>query len=83
MKLLDVQYAVSRLVGAPPGLPEARKELLRDVFRKMANDPEFLGYAKKIKLDIEFTPGAEVEVMMKAAMNQPQESVDFLKKIIE
>lgn len=82
MRVLNVQYSVSRLVTTAPGVPEARVAFLRDVFRRMAHDKEFLDTAQKRNLPIDFTPGEELQEWMEGAMNQPQKVIDLLKKLL-
>jgi len=82
MRLLDVQYSVSRLVAGPPGIPADRAALLREVFKKMAEDKTFLEAAAKAKRNIEFTPGEAIQKMMEEAMKVSQKDVDMLQDIL-
>jgi len=82
MNLLEIQYSVSRLLAAPPGLPVARRDLLREIYKKMVEDKEFINAAKKINLNIEFTSGEELESMMRGALKQPPKVIDLLKRVI-
>jgi hypothetical protein len=52
----------------------------RAAMTEVMRDPAFLGDAKKLGLPIDYAPGDVVAAKMKAAMNQPQDTIDALKK---
>lgn len=82
LRLLKIQYSVSRLVATTPGIPEARTRFLREVFRRMAKDKEFLAMAKKWRRPIDFIPGEEIQKWINDALNQPPEVVELLERLI-
>ena len=51
--------AVGRSVVAPPGVSPARLHMLREAFQATMKDPQFLGEAQQLKLDVEPLPGEE------------------------
>lgn len=67
---------------APPGVPADRLKLLRDGFEKTMKDSAFLADVKLRKLDADPTFGEELEAMSRAAVNQPKEIVDKMKKLL-
>ena len=67
--------AIGRALLAPPGVPAERIKILRDAFDKMVKDPEFLASAVKRSLEIDPTPGAEVQKYSLEILNTPPELV--------
>lgn len=61
-------YANSGVVGrsvlAPPGMPADRVQMLRDAFAATLQDPEFLAEVKKLNLDFQPMPGAELQKLV-------------------
>jgi tripartite-type tricarboxylate transporter receptor subunit TctC len=55
------QGAITRLYALPPGTPKERTQTLRKAFLDTLKDPEFIADATKGKLDIDPTPGEELE----------------------
>jgi tripartite-type tricarboxylate transporter receptor subunit TctC len=45
----------------PPGTPKDRLEVLRKAFAATMTDPEFLAEAKKVKLEVTYVTGEEIE----------------------
>jgi len=45
----------------PPATPKERVQLLRKAFADTLKDPEFLAEAKKVKLEVTYTSGEEIE----------------------
>jgi tripartite-type tricarboxylate transporter receptor subunit TctC len=54
-------YEFQRPYSVPPGTPKDRVELLRKAFADTLKDPEFLAEAKKVKLEVTYTSGEEIE----------------------
>lgn len=65
--ILDLVYGQTDF-GRPyvvaPGVPEDRVAALRTAFVKSMTDPDLIAEAKKINLDIDFTPGAELQTKL-------------------
>ncbi len=74
---------LGRLTGAPPSVPPARLQALRDAYKKTLTTPDFLKEAEKMGLDIEAGFGDEVAKLMKEAVNQPEENVTLLRSLIK
>src|SRR5919106_953003 len=91
-KTPDVIRAVTRIVlasgefGRPmvagPGTPPDRVKLLRAAYAKAMGDPGLIEEAKKAKMDMEHTPGEELQNLMKELMNQPREVIERVKKVL-
>jgi tripartite-type tricarboxylate transporter receptor subunit TctC len=74
---------LGRLTGAPPNVPPARLQVLRDAYKKALTNPDFLKEAERMGLDIEAGFGDEVTILMKEAVNQPEENVALLRSLIK
>ncbi|HEY2975985.1 MAG TPA: tripartite tricarboxylate transporter substrate-binding protein [Pyrinomonadaceae bacterium] len=68
-------------MGSPGMRPEHLK-IIREAFQKTMNDSKFLEEVKSKKLDIEATPGDEMETLAKEVMSQRPEIVERLKKVL-
>jgi tripartite-type tricarboxylate transporter receptor subunit TctC len=67
--------AIGRALLAPPQVPAERIAILRDAFDKMVKDPEFLAAAQKRSLEIDPTPGVEVQKYSQQILDTPPELV--------
>ena len=65
-----------------PGTPPDRVKALRDSFVKVLKDPELLAEAKKARMEVEHTPGEELDTLIKDVLDQPPEVVDQAKKLL-
>jgi len=65
-----------------PGTPPERIKLLRDAFAKTLNDPEVLDEAKKARMDVEPTPGEELEALVKEIFDAPVDVLNRVKKML-
>ncbi len=54
-------YEFQRPYSVPPATPKERVQLLREAFADTLKDPEFLAEAKKVKLEVTYTSGEEIE----------------------
>jgi len=79
LALLETLSEIGRLTAAPPGIPANVLAAERQAFDATMKDPQFLAEAKKLDLDIHPASGAQVEVRIKAALNQPPETVAALR----
>ena len=88
----DVVRRVTRIVlasgdfGRPmlagPGTPPDRLKSLRDAYAKAMRDPGLIDEAKKGQMDMEHTPGEELQRLMKEIMDQPGETMERVKKVL-
>jgi tripartite-type tricarboxylate transporter receptor subunit TctC len=71
-----------RPMVAGPGTPPERVKMLRDAYAKAMRDPGLIEEAKKGQMDMEHTPGEDLQVLMKEMMNQPAEVIERVKKVL-
>ena len=71
-----------RPMMATPGTPADRVKILRDAFLKTLSDPEAATEAKKSRMDIDPTPGEELESLVKEIFDAPPEVAERVKKIL-
>jgi tripartite-type tricarboxylate transporter receptor subunit TctC len=67
---------------AGPGTPPERLKMLRDAYAKAMRDPGLIEEAKKGQMDMEYTPGEELQTLLKEIMNQPRDVLDRVKTIL-
>lgn len=67
---------IGRSLLAPPGLPAERVAYLRQVFDKMVADPEMIELATKRKLELDPTPGVEVQKIVDRIVNAPKDLIE-------
>ncbi len=65
------QILLGRPIAAPPGVPPAVLETLRAAFMQTMQDHEFLEDSKKMNIDIDPAPGAEVEKLLRQFADYP------------
>jgi len=71
-----------RPVLVTPGTPMERVRVLRESLRNVLKDPELLADAKKSRMEVEYTPGEELEALLKEVLGQPPEVIEQAKKIL-
>ena len=91
-KSSDVVRRVTRIVlassdfGRPmlagPGTPPERLKVLRDAYAKAMRDPGLIDEARTGQMDMEYTPGEDLQSLMKDIMDQPSEVIERVKKIL-
>jgi len=83
--VLDVIFlstVLARPYIAPPGLPDDRKQALRDAFMATVKDPEFLADMKKVNLTIDPTSGEEMEKIIRNAYALPPATIEKVRKTL-
>jgi tripartite-type tricarboxylate transporter receptor subunit TctC len=73
---------ITRPYAFPPGTPKDRVEITRKAFMATMRDPEFLADAKKSKLDIDATPGEELDKIVKRYFKLDPAIVAKLKALL-
>jgi tripartite-type tricarboxylate transporter receptor subunit TctC len=81
--LVESQSDISRLTAGPADIPADRLKTLRDAYAAATSDPEFLAKAKEIGVPVDPKIGDDVGGLVKGAMNQTPEVVDFLKQSLK
>jgi len=65
LRLIFARQGLGRPFVAPPGIPADRLAALRQGFEATMKDPDFLGEAGKLKLEVNPLTGAQVEDLVK------------------
>lgn len=91
-KSSDVVRRVTRIVlasgdfGRPmlagPGTPPDRLKVLRAAYARAMRDPSLIDEARTGQMDMEYTPGEDLQSLMKDIMDQPSEVIERVKKIL-
>ena len=66
----------------PPGIAPDRLKTLRDGFRRTLESPVFITDARHRKLEPDPQSGEDVELIAKQSVNQPNEIVERMKKLL-
>ena len=77
---LSAGSAIGRALMTPPNVPADRVAALRRAFDQMVKDPAFLDQAEKIKVEVDPTPGEEVQRISNTILSTPD---DIVKLAIE
>ena len=77
--LLGGEWA--RALLTTPATPSDRVNTLRAAYQKATQDPELLAEAKKLRIDIEPTPGDKLQDMAKEVTIQPSEAIKQIKSL--
>ena len=83
MGIRAAPLAIGRAVGAPPGTPADRVQVLREAFAKAVKDPEFAAESKKAKIEIGYIGPEEVLKMFNGLLDQPAEVQKEMVKYIK
>lgn len=70
---------MTRLILAPPGLPEDVKDVLSDALWKALHDKDFLAWAKKAKYPVSPLTSEEVQKRMLGVSSNFEKYVDYIK----
>lgn len=77
------QGAITRLYALPPGSPKERTQILRKAFMDTLKDPDFIMDAKKTRLDIDPTPGEELEKIVNDLFRLETGMLTTLKEVLK
>lgn len=80
-KTYMAQMEYQRPLTVGPGTPKDRLETLRRAFKATLSDPEFLAQAGKMKLDITYVSGEEIEKIVNEVLSispKVRENLQFL-----
>jgi tripartite-type tricarboxylate transporter receptor subunit TctC len=80
--LILVDASIGRLVAAPPGVPEPRRQALIQAFQKAMADPDYLAAMQKQKLPVDPAFGDDVGNLIKSSLNQSPEDLATLKSVL-
>ncbi|HWH79469.1 MAG TPA: hypothetical protein VNT76_18950, partial [Candidatus Binatus sp.] len=65
-----------------PGTAVERIKILREAYAKALKDAELLKETEKAKMDVDPTPGDELETLIKKVMEQPKEVTERVHKML-
>jgi len=83
LKLIFSRQVMARPFAAPPGLPPARAQALREAFDATMKDPEFLAEAGRLELEVRPVPGTKVEELVKEVYAYPADVVEIASQAIK
>ena len=78
-KAYMAQMEYQRPLTVSPGTPKERLEILRRAFKATLSDPEFLSQANKLKLDITYVSGEEIDKIVADVLSISQKVKDNLQ----
>ncbi len=81
-KVILASGDLGRPLVAPPGVPADRIKILRASFEKTIQDPALLAEAERRRLEIDPTPGDEMEALAKDVMATPPDVVASMRKLL-
>jgi hypothetical protein len=81
--LVQALSELARLTAAPAGVPDAVLQELRDAYWASVTDPDLLAEAAKLDIPIEPANGADVEELVKAALDQSPETVEIIAAAVD
>jgi len=81
-KVILASGDLGRPLVAPPGVSADRIKILRDSFEKTIQDPALLAEAERRRLEIDPTPGDEMETLAKDVMATPPDVVASMRKLL-
>ena len=82
-KAYMAQMEYQRPLTVAPGTPRERLEILRRAFKATLSDPEFLAQANKLKLEITYVSGEEIDKIVSEVLSIPpkvKENLQFLSQ---
>jgi len=82
-KTFSAVNQTGRCYFTPPGTPPEVLAILRKAMAETCEDPEFKGAFKKLGFTVRFTPAEEIEKSVNFILNQPEDIVKELNKIMQ
>jgi hypothetical protein len=70
-----------RPFAAPAGVPQERLEILRNAFDALVKDADFLDFAAKSSMDIDYMNGAALAASVHDIRNTPAAAVELARKV--
>ena len=82
-QLTVIPPVMGRPFAMAAGVPKARANAVKKAFAAMVKDPAFLADAKRLKRDIEFVSGAEIEKILGDLSKTPPEKMAALGEMFK
>jgi tripartite-type tricarboxylate transporter receptor subunit TctC len=83
LSLLIASQAMARPFLGPPGIPEERKQALRQAFDRTMQDPQFHADAKRTGLYVHPMGGAEIDTLLRDIYATPKELIARAARAIQ
>jgi tripartite-type tricarboxylate transporter receptor subunit TctC len=83
IEFLFAPQDMGRPFFAPPGVPEARVQVLREAFAKTLADPKFLEEAEKQGIEVQLVRGEEIQKLLERIYGAPQRVIERAKAATE
>ncbi len=71
-----------RPFAVAPGVPADRVKILREAYMKALNDPALRAEAERARLDIDPTPGEELQALAQRVFDHPPEVIEEVGKLL-
>lgn len=81
LKVVLAPTLAGRPFAAPPGIPAERAEALRAAFLATMRDPAFLEDAARSRIEVDPTPGPEINALLREIYAVPTETISRLKAL--
>jgi tripartite-type tricarboxylate transporter receptor subunit TctC len=81
--VFNVTAEVGRSLATPPGIPPERLAALRGAYQAMVADPAFLADIKKLGIELDLLPGAELQEVIGASMKMSPQTQEQARKFYE
>ncbi len=81
ISILAAPDRIGRPYVAPPKTPESTMNILRDAFRKLAQDPQAREEAGKLKMELEYTGAPETMKILQQILHQPPDIIAEVGKL--
>jgi tripartite-type tricarboxylate transporter receptor subunit TctC len=78
-RFLSLSTAISRPLAAPPGVPDARVEVLRRAFDATVKDNDFITEAQRLQIDLDPMTGEEVQAAIIQILATPKDVIERTK----
>ncbi len=85
LKMIDMAelpYTVARPFAGPPGVPADRAQALQQAFAGVIRDPDFMGEAKRLNLDLTPLDARETFAAVEALSRAPEDLRNRLRDIL-
>ena len=81
--MFNVTAEVGRSLATPPGIPPDRLAALRAAYQAMVADAAFLADIKKLGIELDLLPGAELQEVIGASMKMSPQTQEQARKFYE
>jgi len=74
--------AIDKWVALPPGAPVVIRDMYREAFKKILQDPDFIEQSKKISDDFMPMSAEDVETLVFRLWETPNESIEYISAML-